>query len=107
MNTISKQEKNLSLINYITFVGMIIAYFMNKDLKSGYVTYHIKVMFGLVLLLFISQVSHAYIHIILGDVLWLTSFVLWVYSIICAIQVKKPEIPFLSENFQKWFAFLN
>lgn len=107
MNTISKQEKNLSLINYITFVGMIIAYFMNKDLKSGYVTYHIKVMFGLVLLLFISQVSHAYIHIILGDVLWLTSFVLWVYSFICAVQVKKPVIPFLSENFQKWFAFLD
>jgi uncharacterized membrane protein len=107
METVSKQEKNISLINYVTFVGMIIAYFMNKDLKSEYATYHIKIMFGLVVILFVSQVSHAYINIILGDILWLISFVLWVYAIICAIQIKKPVIPYLSENFQKWFTFLD
>jgi uncharacterized membrane protein len=107
MEAITKQEKNTSLINYVTFVGMIIAYFMNKDLKSEYVTYHIKIMFGLVVMLFVSQVSHAYINIILGDILWLISFVLWVYSFIYAAQLKKPVIPYLGENFQKWFTFLD
>jgi uncharacterized membrane protein len=103
---ISKKEKNYGIISYITFVGMIIAYFMNRDLKSTYVTYHIKIMFGLVVLLFISQVSHAYIHFILGDILWLFSFVLWVLAFVSAIQGKTPAFGGLGVKFQKWFTFL-
>lgn len=103
---ISKQEKTHGIINYITFVGMIIAYFMNRELKSTYVTYHIKIMFGLVLLLFISQVSHAYIHYILGDVFWLLSFVLWVLAFVSALQGKIPRFGGLGIQFQKWFTFL-
>lgn len=103
----SKKEKNHSIIAYITFIGMIIAYFMNKEDQSAYVTYHIKMMFGLVILLFVSQVSHAYINIILGDILWLISFVLWVLCLVYAIQGKKPIIPYLSEKFQSWFTFLD
>lgn len=105
--TLTSQEKNYGIINYLTFVGMIIAFFMNKEPKSTYVTFHIKMMFGLVVLLFISQVSHAYINIILGDVLWLISFVLWIVCLVNAIQGKKPMIPYITENFQRWFTFLN
>lgn len=101
------QEKNHAIINYITFVGMIIAYFLNKENKSPYVTYHIKMMFGLVVLLFVSQVSHAYVNIILGDILWLISFVLWVLCMVYALQGKKAFIPYLSEKFQNWFTFLD
>ncbi|GGD97893.1 hypothetical protein [Planktosalinus lacus] len=107
MEALSSKEKNYAIINYITFIGMIVAYFFNKDLRSDYVTYHIKVMFGLVVMLFISQVSHQYINIILGDIIWLISFVLWIISFVYAFQGKRPVIPYLSENFQKWFTFLD
>lgn len=107
METLSSKEKNYAIINYITFIGMIIAYFFNKELRSSYVTYHIKVMFGLVILLFISQVSHQYINIILGDIIWLVSFVLWIISFVYAVQGKHPIIPYFSENVQKWFTFLD
>ncbi len=104
--SISKPERNTALINYLTFIGMIIAYFMNRDLKSEYVTHHIKMMFGMVLILFVSQVAHAYITSILGDILWLISFLLWVTSLVYCTQNKVTNYPFLSKFFQKWFTFL-
>ncbi|MCH7784315.1 MAG: hypothetical protein IIB06_02710 [Bacteroidetes bacterium] len=99
--------KNKAIIAYITFVGMLIAYFMNRDEKHEFATYHIKNMFGLVLLLFISQVTQANIHLLAGEILWLFSSIFWLYSLLMAFDNKKKGIPWLSEKFQEWFTFLN
>ncbi|HZH68920.1 MAG TPA: hypothetical protein VFD80_00530 [Flavobacteriaceae bacterium] len=106
MEPITKKGKQIALISYLTFIGLFIAYFMNRDERSAFATFHIKMMFGWVLLLFISQVSYQYIHLIAGDVIWLLSFIGWVLSFVSAVQEKRIVIPFLTENFQKWFRFL-
>ena len=106
MEHISKKGKQIAVISYITFIGLFIAYFMNLDERSAFATFHIKMMFGWVLLLFISQVSYQYIHLVAGDVIWFLSFIGWVLSLISVVQEKRIMIPFLTENFQKWFRFL-
>ncbi|NND88245.1 MAG: hypothetical protein HKM28_03250 [Flavobacteriaceae bacterium] len=96
-----------ALIAYITFIGMLIAYFMNRDQRDAFATWHIKNMFGLVLLLLISQVAQGYIDIRLGEALWIVAFVWWAFSLTSALLGKRATIPGISEYFQKWFTFLD
>ena len=101
------QERNISIIAYITFIGMLIAYFLNRDKKYEVATFHIKNMFGLVLML-LSQVAQSYDYLLLfGELLWGLLFFLWLISLIMAVKNEKRAIPWLSEKFQDWFTFLN
>lgn len=85
---------------------MLIAFFMNREDKHEFATWHIKNMFGLVLLLFISQVVQAY-YLTVGEVLWWIAFVSWLFSLVMALLNRKSAIPLLSEKFQSWFTFLD
>ena len=106
-NTSTPEGKNIAIVAYITFIGMFIAYSINRDKKLAFVTAHIKNMCGLVFGLLIAQTTQEYINSQLGDLLWWVVFSLWVYSIIAVLQNKLPNIPYLSEKFQKWFTFLD
>lgn len=94
-----------AVVAYLTFLGWIIAYFLNRDAKNKFATYHIKNMFGLLLILFVAQIMQTQ-HLLFGEVLWLLAFVLWVISLVMALTNKQKGIPFLSEKFQQWFTFL-
>lgn len=98
--------KNKAIIAYITFVGLLIAYFMNRDEPHPFATWHIKNMFGLTLLLIISQVTQAYIYLLFGEILWIIAFFSWIYCLVMAVLNKKKGIPYFSEKFQEWFTFL-
>ena len=102
----SPKPKTLAVVSYLTFIGLIIAYFINREDKSAFATWHIKNMFGLVLILFISQ-AIGYSDPLVGTILWWVAFVSWLVSLIMAASGKKAGIPWLSEQFQKWFLFLN
>ncbi|MGK0386984.1 MAG: hypothetical protein ACI849_001603 [Patiriisocius sp.] len=106
-NTATPKGKSKAMIAYITFIGMFIAYTMNREEKDAFTTAHIKNMCGLVLGLLIAQTTQAYIYPDLGDILWWIAFALWLYSLLTVFQNKEPNIPFLSKKFQEWFTFLN
>ena len=99
--------KTKAIIAYLTFIGTLIAFFINKDQKHEFTTWHIKNMFGLLILLIISQVTQAYIDLFTGEILWLLAFFLWAFSLIMAISNKKMAIPYFSDKFQEWFTFLD
>lgn len=101
MNNPSAKTK--AILAYLTFIGLLIAYFMNKDKKDDFATWHIKNMFGLVLLLFISIALQAYA---IGFYVYWTAFCLWIFCLVMAALNQKKGIPFLSEKFQNWFTFL-
>jgi len=105
MDNLSAKTK--AIIAYLTFVGTLIAFFVNKDKRHEFATWHIKNMFGLLLLLVISQVTQAYIHLFIGEILWILAFFLWALSLVMAILNKKQAIPYFSEKFQEWFTFLD
>jgi hypothetical protein len=104
---ISRQEKTYALLAYLTFIGLIAAYFLNGNKKYPFVNYHIKNMFGLVILLFISQTLQTLTDPRLGEFLWILSFALWTFSIASILFNRKTAIPILSNYFQKWFSFLD
>ena len=106
-NTSTPEGKNLAIVAYITFIGMFIAYSINRDKKQAFVTAHIKNMCGLVFGLLIAQTTQEYINSQLGDILLWVVFSLWMYSLIAVLQNKLPNIPYLSEKFQQWFTFLD
>lgn len=95
-----------AVISYLTFIGMLIAYFMNRDERHEFAAWHIKNMFGLFLVLVISQVTQSYVHLFTGEVLWMFAFIWWLYSIIMSLLGKKAFIPVISDKFQQWFTFL-
>jgi len=96
--------KTKAIVAYLTFVGLLIAYFMNKDDRHEFATWHIKNMFGLVVLLFFAVALQSYA---VGVYIYWTTVLLWVISLVFALLNKKQGIPFLSEKFQSWFTFLN
>ncbi len=99
--------KNIAMIAYAPFVGFFIAFFMNSELKHPFATWHIKNMFGLFLLFVVSMVVQTQVNVILGDIMWLMVFVLWIFSFVMAVRNQQKAIPLLSEKFQQWFTFLN
>jgi uncharacterized membrane protein len=96
--------KTKAVIAYLTFVGMLIAYFMNRDEKHDFATWHIKNMFGLVIILAIAVAFQEYV---VGFYIYWASVLLWLFSLLMAMSNKKKGIPFLSEKFQTWFTFLD
>lgn len=97
-----------AILAYLTFVGLIIAYILNMDEKDRFVSYHIKNMFGLLL---ISIIPISFVNdenlFIIGKIVFTILIILWSYSLMMAILNKQKGIPFLSDLFQKWFKFFD
>ncbi|NNJ81721.1 MAG: hypothetical protein HKP11_05960, partial [Flavobacteriaceae bacterium] len=88
--------KSKAIIAYITIVGLLIAISMNKDEPHDFATWHIKNMFGLTLMFFIS-VAMSYQEYLLfpGRIFFFGSMFFWLFSLVMAIANKKVGIPFL------------
>ncbi|MBX2829284.1 MAG: hypothetical protein KTR22_14050 [Flavobacteriaceae bacterium] len=94
-----------AIVAYCTFIGLIIAYFLNKDNdRDEFAAWHIKNMFGLVILLFAAVALQSYA---IGFYVYWTTACLWLFCLLMAIFKRKVGIPFLSEKFQTWFRFLD
>ncbi len=102
MNNPSAKTK--AVVAYLTFVGLLIAFFMNKDDKHEFATWHIKNMFGLFIMLLVSVALQSYA---IGFYVYIVTVFLWLMSLIFALLNKKQGIPYISEKFQTWFTFLD
>jgi len=103
----SFSARQTAMLAYIPIVGFLIAFSINRDVKSDFATWHIKNMFGLFILFFVALVFMSTESPIIGDILWLITFLLWIYSFFMALFNKKQGIPFLGNKLQEWFTFLN
>jgi uncharacterized membrane protein len=99
--------KKKAIIAYLSFVGFLIAATMNSDPKDEFATWHIKNMFGILLIWIVSMAVQFNIDLLTGDILNIISVLMLAYSLIMAILGKKKAIPFLSKKFQEWFTFLD
>jgi hypothetical protein len=100
--------KSKAVIAYITIIGLLIAISMNKDEPHEFASWHIKNMFGLTLMFFVSvAMSYQEYLLFAGRIFFFGSMFFWLFSLIMAISNKKVGIPFLSDKFDNWFTFLN
>lgn len=97
-----------AVVAYLTIIGFLVAFFINKEDKSEFATWHIKNMFGLSLMYFIAYIfSTQDAFYIPGAIFFFSSTFFWLLSLIMSILDKKLGIPWLSNQFQNWFKFLD
>ena len=103
-NTTVTEGKTIAIISYITFIGTIIAFIMNNDKKNSFAAFHIRQMIGLILLgITINIIARLTSLGLIGSLLSLFPFVLWVLGFIGALQGEEKKVPLLGDMFQDWF----
>lgn len=104
-NKSTDSSLSIATIAYITVVGLIIAFVMNKDKKEAFANYHIRQSLGLAL----TGLALGIISLIpfLGWIIYIVGiFVLlymWIMGLMNAINKKEQPVPFLGEKFKEWF----
>lgn len=99
----SGNEKSAAIISYFWWIGLLIAFIMNNNNKSYFASFHIRQSIGLSLLIFVIGFVTKYGIPLLGSILFLGAFVLWVIGLLGAIKGETKPIPLLGDLFQDWF----
>ena len=95
----TKNDKLVAILSYITIIGWIIAFFLNRSNKSDLGRFHLRQA----LLLIIAGLIVAFIPTFVSWILQILIFVLWILGLVYAIQGKKKEIPLVGHLAQDWF----
>lgn len=103
-NTTVTEGKTIAIISYLWIIGLIIAFVMNNDKKNSFASFHIRQMVGLALLSIAVGFVRYYLDFgIIGWVLSLGVFALWIIGFIGAVQGEEKRVPLLGDQFQEWF----
>lgn len=107
-NEITKDGKLAAIIAHITFLGPIIAYFINLDDKDAFGSFYIKQSVGILCLFFLIGALIGFIpYPSASYAFYLFIFILWIYSFIGAVSNEYKLLPFIGPYFQKWFSKKN
>ena len=102
---ISKDGKLAAIIAHLTFIGPIIAWFINQEEKDPFGSFYIKqstgifIMFLLISALFPLVPDFMFIPTLAGFYLFI--FVLWIYSFSGAVSNEYKLIPVVGALIQK------
>lgn len=95
------KPKEISIIAHITIIGWVVALVMNNNNKSSLASFYIRQMLGLILLslaiYLLSNISAIF------SILNIGTLVLWILSIISAVNEEEKELPIVGALFQDWF----
>ncbi|MEZ4793137.1 MAG: YtxH domain-containing protein [Gelidibacter sp.] len=99
-NSVSSDGKNVAIIAHLTLIGWIIALVMNNGNKTEIGSFYIRQMLGIIIIAFLSWIP------ILGWIAGIFCLILWVMSLISAINGEQKPVFLLGEQFQDWFKSL-
>ena len=100
--------KLFALLAHLLGLGWVIAYVLNMDKKNEFASFYLRQTLGITLL----YVFTALLSFIAGFipffglvilVLWIGNSVLWLLSLIGALQGKQKLTPIFGKMFQNWF----
>jgi len=105
MNTYTvKEGKIIAILSYITWIGTLIAYFMNTSKQNSFAAFHIRQSIGLSLCSFIITAIQIGPDMgMIGLILKIGLLILWVIGLIGCIQGEEKKIPLFGDVFQDWF----
>ncbi len=102
------EGKPAAAISYFTFIGLIIAYFMNTDKKNPFASFHIRQSLGLTLGYFLVMLPLGFFDSwLISGPFMLAFFALWLYGIISAFQGQTKPVPLVGDLIQKIFTVNN
>lgn len=93
--------KIVAIVSYITIIGWIVALILNSQKKSKLGSYHIRQTLLLYLLTFVFMIIP-----VIGWILNIAVFILWIMGLISAINEEEKPIPIIGEYAQDWFKSL-
>ena len=106
MSSTTKENdpKIVSLIAYLSFVGLVISYILNQP-PSKMGSFHIRQALGIYLIFTVSILVMiipvlGWIAGILGII---TAALLWIMGVISAANGIQTPVPFVGHYFQEWF----
>ena len=99
-----EQGKQTAIISYLTFIGTVIAIFMNNETKNNFASFHIIQSLGI----FVSWFALGYFVSYfdnwgVSSGFYLFIFILWIYGFVGAIQGELKLVPIVGEFYQKLF----
>ena len=99
-----EQGKQTAIVSYLTFIGTVIAIFMNNESKNTFASFHIRQSLGI----FISWFALGYFVSYfdnwgVSSGFYLFIFILWIYGFVGAIQGEQKLVPIIGEFYQKLF----
>ncbi len=96
------EGKTAAVVGYITFVGLIIAYFMNSETKNEFANFHLRQSLGLTLSYILIMVPLTMVNIPMASGSFFVIFItLWLFGIIAAFQGKRRLVPIVGSFYQK------
>lgn len=105
-NTVDRGRTS-AVIAYITFIGWIIAFFMNKEPKNEFASFHIRQALGLhFLYLFLAAIATGFDDWAATIGFYIFIYILLIYGLYQAAVGKRTLIPFVGTYFQKWFKII-
>lgn len=106
LNEVKNQDnKGIGIISYFTWIGLLVAFILNREKNDPFVKFHIRQNLGLFVLGLVAGLLH-YIPAVGGIVAYVAFtalFIFWVIGLIGAINGKEKEVPFIGNMFQDWF----
>ena len=99
-----EQGKQTAIVSYLTFIGTVIAIFMNNESKNTFASFHIRQSLGIFISWFAVSYFVGYFNnwgVSSGFFLFI--FILWIYGFVGAIQGEQKLVPIVGEFYQKLF----
>lgn len=98
-NSTVNEGKTMAIISYITLIGLIIAYFMNKGKENSFAAFHIKqsfrlLIFGIILSVLVFALVFA-TGITSLSYIGYVSYVLMALGIINAVNGQEKKLPII------------
>ncbi|MCB0373434.1 MAG: YtxH domain-containing protein [Muricauda sp.] len=93
--------KTVAIVAHLTLIGWIIAIIMNSSNKSDLGSFYIRQVLGIMLLGFVLGIIP-----VINLFAWILPFILWIISLIGAINGNKKPVFLVGEYFQDWFKSL-
>lgn len=94
-----KDGKTIAIIAHMTIIGWIIALIMNSNTKNVYASFYIRQSLGIMLGIIIFSIIP-----IIGWIIALGFFILWIISLLGALSGELKHVPFFGNRFQIWFS---
>ena len=105
IDTINNNGKVVAIVSYFGLLGWIVAIIVHGNGKTSLGTYHLRQTLG-IMLTFMVLCLVIWIPII-GWLIGLGMFVLWLVGLITAINGEEKPLPIFGDFYQKTFAGIN
>lgn len=100
-------DKTKSIVAHLTFIGWIIALVTNQTDKGPNTSFYLRQNLGLWIIAVAGTVLGMLTLNIIGTIVSIAIFVLWVLSLVGALSGEQKPSPVLGDMFQQWFKGLS